>query len=79
MKDGYRLLVPFVTNDHKFSLGFEMGVLYAELREKPDRLETMIHADNDEQLIVMASNLKYLVSFEDVGDGWMRAFLARTE
>ena len=77
--DGYRLVVPFVTQDEKFARGFEMGVLYAELRNKPDTVETMIHADNDEQVIVMAANLHYNVTFESIGDGWMRVYLARTD
>lgn len=69
--------IPFLTNDKKFALGVEFGMLYKQLQlEQPSEFDATIHSENDEQVIVMASNLGYQVTFDRM-ETWTVAHFTR--
>ena len=53
--DGHGLLLPFDSDDPQFARGFELGHLWALLRELRDETVTeLVHASNTEMLIRIA-------------------------
>lgn len=74
---GYSLVVPFLTNDPKFTLGWECGMLYQQLAARPDELAATVHADNDEQILVMAGRLGYACELAPLAEGWVTVRLTR--
>lgn len=78
---GWELVIPFLTADPKWVLGFEAGYLYGCLTEDPppQSASTMIHVENEDQVRVMAGRLGYDYQRREVGDGWLEIALVRRE
>lgn len=74
----YSLALPFLTNDPVFTRGVEIGLLWAALDGgKNPTHSAMIHADNDEQVIVIASRLGYRLTMENLDHGWKHVLLEK--
>lgn len=76
-KDHFGLVLPFLTENPQFALGFECGMLYEQMHNGHSPIKTSIHALNDEQVIVMAARLGYRLELTPLSEGWAHAVLER--
>lgn len=75
--DELALVMPFLSDDPKFCLGWECGMLYQRMRDGADEIEVAIHADNDEQVLLVARRLHYACEIEPLSEGWATVRLTR--
>jgi hypothetical protein len=72
------LLLSFDTADAEFARGFEVGRLWALLRESDDEVIEQVHAVNAEMLLRLAESTGRTVSTEDIDDTWLTATFSGT-
>lgn len=78
--DGFGLLLAFDRNDREFTLGFEVGRLWAILSETDENYEAEVHAANAEMILRLAEATERTVRTAEIGDGWLTAYFSeRTE
>ena len=78
MSDGeYVEIVPFLTDTPDFVKGFEVGIVYMAMRHGEAAIGGLYHADNEEQLLLMAHRLGYAVTRERHADGWIKMEFVR--
>lgn len=75
--DRFNLVFQFLTDDPKYILGFELGIIYAKMEAEEDTIRAVIHSVNDEQLNVIAQNMKYDLTIEPLAKGWADVTLVR--
>ena len=69
---GHSLLLRFDSDEPAFARGFELGRLWALLRERPDEpFEEYVHATSAEMLLRIAEATGRNVQSEEVGGGWL--------
>jgi len=76
---GYEVALEFTTDEPAYCYGFEMGVLWAELKRGVPKWEGSIHTENVEQVRVMARRLGYQVETRPIAEGWVSCDLWRKE
>jgi hypothetical protein len=75
--DGHGLLLPFDTDDPQFARGFELGHLWALLRELTDESVTeLVHVSNAEMLIRTAEATGRNFAAKILTDTWLEITFA---
>ena len=67
----YSLVAPFLTDDPKFALGVEYGIVYGQLRAGVVTYAGAVHEENEERLLVLARRLGYAATVSRLGEGWL--------
>lgn len=71
--EDYNLVMYFVNRNPNFTLGFEAGVYWEQLKKGvPDGEILLIHIENEDQILMMCSKLYYTVKERiRYDDTWM--------
>lgn len=68
-ESSYRMLFPFLDESHSFCHGFEMGQLYAMMRDDDRHMFPFtIHIENLEQSKLIAESCGWLISPDSFGE-----------
>ena len=71
------LVLPFTSDDPVFTLGFEVGKLYSEMRSGERVIDGMYHTANDEQILLMAKRLGYHANWNPINEHWFGSVFTR--
>ena len=67
----YDLVLELTSDAPEYAQGFEMGTLWERLKQQPE--SGTFHAENAEQMRVIARRLGYRVELRPLADGWVSA------
>ena len=70
--DGMAEILAFDTNSPEFARGFEAGRLWALLRERPGRVDEVVHAVNSEMILRMGEATGRRASGQPLDETWTR-------
>jgi hypothetical protein len=69
----FRPILPFDSDSPEFTRGFEIGRLWAKLREHPNEpIEEWLHASNAEMVLRVAEATGRTVMSKETGDNWLK-------
>jgi hypothetical protein len=71
VSDDYEMLLPFDSDEPQFTLGFEMGRIWAETEDTEGEREFTIHAANVEMVLRIAEARLMNVTSVELGDEWL--------
>lgn len=67
----YEMVMPFLSDDPQFALGWEAALVYAQMRDRDRAIWGTYHAANDEMLLLMARRHGYEVVYRDMVGTWV--------
>ena len=79
--DGYTLALPFLNHDPVFAHGVEVGILWERMKHE-DAIADIFLLDNQEQILLMANRLGWVVDETKVREdapGWFEVAMRRKE
>lgn len=71
MDDKWSPWIKFNDSSASFTLGFEAGMVYSQMLTG-DKIDMLLHAENEEQIRGIASKLGYVVGFKPLQDEWVQ-------
>jgi hypothetical protein len=78
MPETWGLVVPFLDDNPVYAYGVEFGLLYAEMRQKPAVIKNYFLRPNQEQILLLANRMGYLVvSMKPWDNSWFFLHLAK--
>jgi hypothetical protein len=74
----WELIVPFLTDNPVYARGVEFGMLFEEMKRRPRIIQNYFLRANQEQILLLASRMRYAVVSMKPWDGdWFYLYMER--
>ena len=74
----FHLAAPFLTDDLMFAYGVEFGMIYERYKDtRPQKIEEMIHADNEDRVLLLFDRWGYEISSRESIEGKWKIIKAK--
>lgn len=75
MSESFELVMEFLDDSPSFAHGFEMGVIWLQLKSNPESQTHIINSENSAQVVLMAEYWKRQFDLKNISDGYLELII----